>query len=147
MNHQINAEAAEMGFFSTMFGTDDKKSLVDQLNVMEAINAHVRWKIRLENYLNGTSDEKLDPKMICLDNQCTLGKWIHGPAKAQFSEDAGFKALLEDHARFHVVASTVVTKIHENDKAAAEELLKGDYSLASRKVVHDLTELSKQLAG
>ena len=34
---------------------------------MDAINAHVYWKIRLEKYVNGTSEENLDPEVICRD--------------------------------------------------------------------------------
>lgn len=138
-----------MGFFSSLFGlgSDSKKSkILKDIDVMDAINAHVRWKLRLEKYLNGTSDEQLDPKVICLDDQCSLGKWIHGPAQEQFREDEGYQTLRDDHARFHIIASEIVTKIQSNDKSTAEVILKGDYTIASRKVVHDLTELSKLLS-
>jgi hypothetical protein len=136
-----------MGFFSNLFGMNkvEKAKIVGSIDVMAAINAHVRWKARLEEYLNGTSEEKLDPKVICLDNQCVLGKWIHGPAQEFFLEDDGYRTLREDHAKFHLIAATVVTKIHANEKAAAEALIKGEYGMASRKVVKDLTEMGKQL--
>lgn len=137
-----------MGFFSSLFGFDKSKTAtaVDGIDVMEAINAHVRWKIRLEKYLNGTSEEQLDPKVICRDDQCVLGKWIYGAAHEHFQNDAGFQTLRADHAQFHVVAGKVVSSVQSNDKATAEALMKGDYISASRKVVHALTELSKQLA-
>ena len=51
---------------------------------MEAINAHIHWKIRLEKYLDGTSEEKLDPKLVSRDDQCKLGKWIHGRHSSTF---------------------------------------------------------------
>lgn len=114
---------------------------------MEAINAHVRWKIRLEKYVDGTSEEKLDPGIICRDDQCQLGKWINGPALEHFRDDAGLNTLRDDHAQFHIIAGEVVNKIHANDKVAAEVLLKGEYMEASRKVVRDLTELNKHLTG
>lgn len=136
-----------MGFFSSLFGSreSEKASIVGSIDVMEAINAHVRWKIRLEKYLNGTSEEQLDSKVICRDDQCVLGKWIHGPAHEHFQNDEGYKTLRADHARFHVIAGKVVSSVQANDKTAAEALMKGEYIQASRKVVHDLTELSKQL--
>lgn len=136
-----------MGFFSKLFGMNkvEKTKIVGSIDVMAAINAHVRWKVRLEDYLYGTSEEKLDPNVICLDNQCVLGKWIYGPAKEFFMEDEGYKTLREDHAKFHLIAATVVTKIDANDKSSAEALLKGEYGAASRKVVKDLTEMGKQL--
>lgn len=136
-----------MGFFSSLFGSkeSEKAKIVGSIDVMEAINAHVRWKIRLEKYLSGTSEEQLDPKIVCRDDQCVLGKWIHGVAHEHFQNDEGFKTLRTDHAQFHVVAGKVVTSVQSNDKATAEALMKNEYLQASRKVVHDLTELSKQL--
>lgn len=137
-----------MGFFSSLLGLDKaaKTKAIKDVDVMDAINAHVRWKIRLDKYVQGTSDEILDPKIICRDDQCALGKWIHGSAHDYFRNDEGFRALRDDHARFHIVASQVVEKVQANDRTGAEAILKGDYQSASRKVVHDLTELSKQLA-
>jgi len=136
-----------MGFFSSLFGFSEgkKANIKDEINIMDAINAHIKWKIRLEKYLDGTSEEKLDAKIVCRDDQCVLGKWIHGPALTHFQEDDGFKTLRADHAQFHVVAGKVVTNVQANDKVAAEALMKGEYMIASRKVVHDLTELSKQI--
>lgn len=137
-----------MGFFSSLlgFGESQKTSIQDEINIMDEINAHVLWKIRLEKYLNGTSEEKLEPKVVCRDDQCKLGIWIHGPALKHFhATDEGFKNLRDDHAKFHVIASHVVENVQADDKAAAQVLMKGEYMQASHKVVHDLTELNKQL--
>lgn len=78
-----------MGFFSSLLGlNEDKKAVIQaDINVMDAINAHVLWKIRLEKYMDGTSEEKLDAKVICQDNQCKLGKWIYGQAIDYFEGD------------------------------------------------------------
>jgi hypothetical protein len=137
-----------MGFFSTLFGKDKTSrnaEIVKGIDIMDAINAHVKWKMRLDKYVNGTSEEMLDPNIICRDDQCTLGKWIHGSAYEYFQGDEGFRTLRDDHASFHLVASKVVMLVQEQNKSAAETLLKTEYMAASRKVVHDLTELSKQL--
>lgn len=137
-----------MGFFSNLLGFGESKKTIikDEINIMDAINAHIRWKIRLENYLNGTSEEKLDANIICRDDQCVLGKWIHGTALKHFRDDEGLTALRDHHAEFHVIAGEVVSKMQANDKDAAEKLLKGEYMNASRIVVRDLTELNKQLS-
>jgi hypothetical protein len=136
-----------MGFFSGFFGMDKvaKAKFIGTIDVMAAINAHILWKVRLENYLKGSSEEKLDPQVICLDNQCVLGKWIYGPAHEYFKEDEGYKTLRDDHALFHEIAARVVSKIHDNDKQTAEAMIKGEYVQASRKVVKDLTEMAKHL--
>jgi len=136
-----------MGFFSSLFGTNESKSanIKNEINIMDAINAHIKWKIRLEKYLNGTSEETLDPNIVCRDDQCVLGKWIHGPALKHFQNDDGFKTLRDDHAQFHVIAGQVVTSVQANEKAKAEALMKGEYMNASRMVIRDLTELHKQI--
>jgi hypothetical protein len=136
-----------MGFFSKLFGLSDsrKTSIQEEINIMDAINAHIKWKIRLEKYMDGTSEEKLDSKVICRDDQCVLGKWIHGPAEKHFQGDDGLKTLREDHAEFHVIAGKIVSSVQSNDRVTAETLMKGVYMNASRKVVRDLTELNKQL--
>ena len=136
-----------MGFFLSLLGFDEgkKANINDEINIMEAINAHIYWKIRLEKYLNGTSEEVLDPQNICRDDQCKLGKWIHGSGLKHFHNDDGFMTLRDDHAQFHIIASNVVTKVQENETDAARALLEGEYLKTSHKVVHDLTELNKQL--
>lgn len=134
-----------MGFFSSLaaLGESKQTNIQDEINIMDAINAHVQWKIRLDKYLNGTSEEKLDPKIICRDDQCKLGKWLHGPALKYFhNDDAGFKTLRDDHAQFHVIAGNVVTNVQMNNMAAAEMLMNSEYLRASRKVVRGLTKLN-----
>jgi hypothetical protein len=124
---------------------DKKQKILNEFDVMDAINAHVHWKMRLEKYINGTSKEKLDPKVISLDNQCKLGKWIHGSAMAHFHTEESLTQLREEHARFHQLAGQIVENVQADNKTAAQDLLEGDYKYTSHKVVFALTELSKQL--
>jgi methyl-accepting chemotaxis protein len=140
-----------MGFFSRLFGHDEKKhtsiqaTIRSEINISDAIAAHMKWKGRLQSYLDGTSEEKLDPMVICRDDQCVLGKWIHGPALNYFHNDEGFHKLRSDHANFHFVAGNVVKKVQEEDKPGADMLMKNDYAQASREVIRDLTELNNHL--
>jgi len=138
-----------MGFFSKLFGSDETKvkaKIKDEINIMEAINAHILWKIRLEKYLDGTSEENLDANVICRDDQCKLGKWIHGPALHYFHEDdETLQILRSDHAHFHVTAASIVTHVQAKQIAEAEAIMDGEYTQASRKVVRDLTLLGKHI--
>jgi hypothetical protein len=144
-------EGETMGFFSKLFGHDEKheakirETIRSEINIPECIAAHMKWKGRLQSYLDGTSDEQLDPMVICRDDQCALGKWIHGPALNYFHSDEGFHKLRSDHANFHYVAATVVKKVQEKDMAGSDALMKNEYARASRDVIQDLTELNKQL--
>lgn len=136
-----------MGFFSNLLGLDEgKKELIkNDINIMDAINAHVLWKIRLEKYIDGTSEEKLDPKAIRLDNQCKLGKWIYGPAVEHFQGDESLDYLRTEHANFHKFAGSIVENVQAKNIEAARNLMEGDYKYTSRKVIYALTELGKHL--
>jgi len=140
-----------MGFFAKLFGLNKesnakvREAIRAEINISECIDAHMKWKGRLQSYVEGTSKEQLDPMVICRDDQCVLGKWIHGPALQYFHEDEGFFKLRSDHANFHFVAGSVVMKVQANDLAASDALLKNEYARASRDVIQDLTELNKHL--
>lgn len=143
-----------MGFFSRLFGHDERdgenrenirQAIRSEIDIAECIDAHMKWKGRLQNYLDGTSKEQLDPMIICRDDQCVLGKWIHGPALQYFHGDEGFHKLRADHANFHFVAGSVVKKVQEKDLAGSDALLQNEYARASRDVIQDLTELNKHL--
>lgn len=122
-----------------------KAQIREEINLMDAIQAHVKWKVRLQECLDGKSQEKLDPMVVCRDDQCALGKWIHGPALKHFHEDETFHQLRADHAQFHYVAGSVVQHVHANNHAAAEVLIKGEYQQISHKVVMALTELNQHV--
>lgn len=122
-----------------------KESIKSEINIMDAIHAHVQWKVRLQNYLNGTSEEVLDPMAICRDDQCALGKWIHGPALTHFHDQDAFHKLRADHAQFHFIAGTVVKKVQDSDRAGATTLMEGDYAHTSHKVVLALNALHQHV--
>lgn len=136
-----------MSIFSRLFGQNKvtKNAVRGEIDIAEAINAHMRWKARLQRYLDGTADEKLDPMLICRDDQCALGKWIHGAALNHFMGDEEFNTLRSDHAHFHYLAAKVVSQIEKDDYAGALALFDGEYIQTSRKVINSLTELNKQL--
>lgn len=128
--------------FHLHIDTAKKELIREEVNLSEAVEAHISWKLRLQTYLEGKSKESLDPMVICRDDQCKLGQWIHGPALNHFHEFEPFHQLRADHAQFHYLAANVVQKVHAKEHAAAEAILKGDYQRISHKVVIALTELN-----
>lgn len=130
-------------FFHIHLDEEKKAAIRDEIDLAEAVEAHINWKIRLKNYLDGKSDEQLDPLIISRDDQCKLGQWIHGPALRHFHDSEQFRKLRADHAQFHFVAGNVVEKAQSNDRAAADELFKGEYQRISHDVVMALTELNR----
>lgn len=134
-----------MGFFSTLFGSAKKKQISEEINISEATAAHVSWKLRLQRCLDGTAEEKLDPEIVCRDDACKLGQWIHGDARKHFEGVEAFYALRADHATFHQLAGKIVSHVHSNEHAAARQLMDGEYRNISRKVVMTLSELNNEL--
>jgi hypothetical protein len=117
----------------------------EELNFMDAINAHIKCKVHLQNYIDGKLQERLDPTLVSRDDHCVLGKWIHGPAFRSFSMSPSFYQLRTQHAQMHHIAGNVIMHVHANDRTAAEALMEGTYKEASRKVVKALTELNQSV--
>ena len=114
----------------------EKKSMViGGLDFLDAITAHQRWKTRLAKYIGGTSDEKLDYRSVCRDNQCVLGKWINEQGNRDFGNAPTFNQLKLTHTQFHLSAGSIVRLLNEGKADLAKEALsRGDYPKHSVKV-------------
>ena len=112
------------------------------LDFYKAIEAHQRWKVRLSAYVSGESAEKLDWTVICRDDQCALGQWLHGGARPPAGHEGLFTRLVQEHAQFHQCAGEVVQLTDRGDKDAALKLIgSGAYARASRQVIASLGQL------
>jgi hypothetical protein len=146
-----------MGFFDALkrfLGGDDSvevkidenKAEIEGLNFQSAIDAHIKWKLRLADTIAGRSQEKLEVATVCRDDQCVLGKWIHGNGKAKYGKSATFNELRETHAHFHKCAGQVLGEAQKGNREQAEKLLtSGEYVKASEKVKRLLVRLYVQL--
>jgi hypothetical protein len=115
---------------------------VGGLNFKSAVDAHMKWKIRLESYINGTSDEDLKVDVICRDDQCPLGKWIYSRGGSEFGYAETFYDMKVHHAHFHRCAGDVLRTAQDGDKDKALSLLHhGDYVRASERVKKLLAKL------
>lgn len=114
------------------------------MNLDKAINVHSQWKYRLLRFLEANG-EPLDADTIVLDDQCELGKWIHG-AGTEFADQGDFQLLRDQHARFHRAAATLVAVANRGNRAKARQMLEAEYAEASRAVVLAIARL-KRLQG
>jgi len=112
--------------------------------ILEAINAHVRWRHRLEEYANGRSREALDHDTVGSDRHCALGRWIHGSGMTLYGRYPSFETLRQRHADFHFCAAQVVSLVQRGDLTEAQRVLAGDYARISRAVVNDLLQLNQE---
>ena len=155
-----------MGFFSRLFRPDPPEpnarvsgkepgdrtldaaavqSVREEIDIDSAISAHENWKIRLQDVLNGTSTEKLDPEHVCKDDQCELGKWLHGSGKKRLGKYPAFAVLVARHQFFHVQASNVLALAQAGDRAKAEQVMNTTYRHGSNQVMILLRQLKRGL--
>ena len=115
---------------------------VSGLNFKSAVDAHMKWKVRLESYINGTSDEDLKVEVVCRDDQCPLGKWIYTRGGSEFGYSETFFDMKAHHANFHRCAGEVLQTAQSGYKEKALQLLHhGDYVRASERVKRMLARL------
>lgn len=118
-----------------------ESATVEGLDFQAAVAAHQKWKTRLRDCIDGTSQETLDPRIVCQDNQCVLGKWINGHGGNRFGTSPAFAKLKATHAEFHICASDVLVSVYSGKKTEAEEKLADDFSRLSLRVQRHLSEL------
>ncbi|MBZ0125114.1 MAG: CZB domain-containing protein [Rhodocyclaceae bacterium] len=124
----------------------DASMEVAGLNFMTAIEAHIKWKSRLENYIQGTSSEDLKVETVCRDDQCPLGKWIYSTGGQRFGTIDTFGEMKGQHALFHQCAGRVLETAQAGKKDEAMRLLQyGDYVRASEQVKRLLAKLYVRL--
>lgn len=107
-----------------------------------AIDAHIKWKTRLRDYINGDSSETLDAAVVSRDDQCVLGHWLQGVGREHYGQLPAFKEVVEKHARFHRCAGDVLEAAKAGGKARAIEMLdEGEYAQASEDITDALVKL------
>ena len=122
----------------------DKSTSVKTTHFDEAIAAHIKWKIRLGQFIDGTSAEKLDSATVCLDNNCALGKWIYGDG-VNYKNAVNYSLLQAKHANFHRCAGDVVRKVEHNDRAGAKAMLAGEFVNAAKETVTSIMALKSEI--
>ena len=97
----------------------------EEIDFDKMVAAHLAWRDRLQAYVEGRGD-KLEHAVVCRDDACALGKWIHGPGKS-FGREREYAQLLDQHAQFHLCAGEVVKAVDDGKKELAERLIIGKY--------------------
>jgi methyl-accepting chemotaxis protein len=82
--------------------------------------------------------------VVCRDDQCDLGKWIHAPGK--HGNDVDFAELKREHAVFHVQAAAVLDAIGAKNAQQAQQLLDRPYARVSTHVIMLLARLRERAA-
>ncbi|MBI4807521.1 MAG: CZB domain-containing protein [Nitrosomonadales bacterium] len=128
--------------FISALGMKQQAEITQVINLYDAVLAHSAWKRRLFLYLEGQSKEDLQPAKIGVDYLCVLGKWIHSDGKAHFGDQPEFVELVEEHAKFHAHAASVVEAHQAGETDRAMDILTGSFDEQSRRTVKCLTKLN-----
>ena len=110
----------------------------------DAISAHIKWKNRLNDFIDGSGTEKLDSAVVCKDNVCILGKWIYGDGM-KYSTSPDYVDLQNKHAHFHLCAGSVMKKVEAHDKAGALAMLRDEFSEAAKQTVTAIVTLKNAI--
>jgi hypothetical protein len=122
--------------------SNEQQNEIESVDFYAAIQAHVLWRVRLEAYVEGTSNEELNPSIVGRDDCCALGKWIYGAGGKYYGSHPRFPDLKEVHACFHKAAGEVVRCVDSGDSEKARELLQqGKYTACSHQVKSHLAKL------
>lgn len=113
--------------------------------IKAGIGAHGTWKMKLKTAIT-TGKSDLDPKVVRCDDKCTLGKWLHGSSIDPATRmGMPYKVNKRVHAEFHECAARVVELIQQGDSRRASELLEGEFTEKSEKVVRALNKWRGEL--
>ena len=85
------------------------------------IAGHGMWKYRLHNTIE-TGHSDASPEKVARDDQCPLGKWVHGDARTALGPGE-LERIRELHAAFHRHAADVLKLALAGEKSAAREQL------------------------
>lgn len=113
-----------------------------------AISAHLGWRGKLNLYLKAP-DGSLKQEVVCLDNQCALGGWLHGDGqKFHDKSPSTYKDLVDSHAKFHQYAGEIVHLINSGNKEKAIDALspKSKYCSTSKSTVALIKKLQNELS-
>jgi len=148
MKDQAYTLAEEVSRFKLPVGAESglvaAPTNLEDFDFDKAIEAHRQWKVKLRKAIGERA--KLDADTLCRDDQCPLGKWIHGPGGARWESRPTFAKLLERHAEFHRTAGGVARSINAGQYSDAERLI-GSGSQFARLSTEVATILTKAKRG
>ncbi|MDE2564578.1 MAG: CZB domain-containing protein [Burkholderiales bacterium] len=150
MTDQAGVLAAEVGRFRLPAAEDhlpvlDAVVQVADFDFDQAIEAHRQWKVKLRKAI--AEHGRLDAETLARDDQCPLGRWIHGPGGVRWGTRPQFVALTDRHAAFHRAAGDAARKINAGQYADAEQLIGAGspFASASTEVTTLLTRAKRGL--
>lgn len=112
------------------------------IDIKHAIDSHVRWRQRLEDFLRGAGTERLVAEDVAATDRCELGQWIDGPGRARYGHLDLFSELEAAHALLHRQSGLILSTAAQGQREQALSHLQAvEYSRATAKVKHLLAKI------
>lgn len=125
--------------------SDASVTPVKGIDLDSAIQKHAQWKLKLHSAIS--KEEELAVHEISSDNCCVLGKWLHGEARAKYSDLDSYLDCRQKHKAFHIEAGKVAQYINEKRYKEAEGMLSNGtpYVLASKDVASAIVAFRREI--
>jgi hypothetical protein len=118
-------------------------TLMTEIDIDAAIASHEKWRLQLQDMVNGRSHEVMRAERICHDDRCDLGRWLYGTGRVRLGHYPAFDMLVARHQYFHQLAADVVQAHQAGDQQKAVQLLNSGCRHASNQVLLLLKELKR----
>lgn len=99
--------------------------------VQKALVAHGAWKVRLAQAIE-TGSSEFSPAVVRLDDQCALGKWLHGSIAPTLQGMDQYQSVRTLHAQFHLAAGAVLETALDGRKTEARAAMEPSSDFARR---------------
>lgn len=116
------------------------------MNLDDAAKKHAEWKLKFRTAIN--IKETMNAAMIRTDNNCDLGKWLHGEGRTRFGTKPTFQRLTAKHTEFHRAAGKVADAINAGQYDLAARMLENgtEYTQSSTAVGIAIIALKNEIA-
>lgn len=113
------------------------------MDIDQALSTHMDWKVKLRRAIQ---EHQAVDATASRDDQCPLGKWLHGEAKMKFGRLPTHQACVGKHAEFHRAVGAIAQKINAGAYDEAARMLEAGttYASASTGVAMALVALRKE---
>jgi hypothetical protein len=135
------------GLFGLYPGADAQKKKLEMMTMADVIDAHMKWKLSLQDYMDGWPGRVLDPVQARREDQSVVGQWIRQCAAERYSGCCALFTVRATHAQCHVLAGEFIEKLLAGDEVGARELLNSRLFRASHELVHALVDLDREWTG
>jgi methyl-accepting chemotaxis protein len=113
------------------------------MNFDDAILVHIKWKVRLRQFIDGTGKEKLSSTSVDRDDACELGKWLLDEGM-QYKDSAHYESLCSHHTEFHHIASAIIKMAEDGNKDGATKMISDEFSKSSKATVTAIMKVKKE---